>query len=83
MENAAVFYLEKISTKSNNFGIDREEVWSFSQKTVFENIEEARLYVIRMNKTTSEYALWAEQFAFKPSKEKIDEFCFVIQKFTC
>lgn len=71
-----VYYLEKHTVKSNNYGIDRDEVWSFREISVFEDLEEAEDFVIKKNKSTSEYALWSEQFQFKPLSSQIRDYNF-------
>lgn len=71
-----IYYLQKLSTKKNNYEIDKGEIWSFREFSIFEDLEEAEDFVIKKNKSTTEYILWSEQFQFKPLLSQIRDYNF-------
>lgn len=52
-----VYRIDKSPTRGNHYGIDREEAWGVEIDAAFSSHEEAREYIIRMNRKYCGYEL--------------------------
>lgn len=72
-----VYKIEKFDAKSNGYSIGiREENWAEKFDCEFDNLEEAKQYVIVKNRQQSDLPLFLITLSDSEKKEFIEKFCF-------
>ena len=80
-DNYVVFKLFTVDTFGNSHALNRDESWTLMRDRIFNNLEEAKQYVIDKNRVHSDMVNLGFNLKDTEKDTFYDEFCFTNDKY--